>query len=130
MKRLKKLFLLIVLTFTISFCSQKQEPRLRYGKTFAEQELKLALTDTTLHNIVDNNTILIKDSLTAISIVEPILFSIYGKDNIVFERPYETYFIDNYWIISGSIPKGVDGGAFLVIVDSRNCKLLKVTHLE
>ena len=121
---------MIVLTLTISFCNPKQEPRLRYGKTFAEQELKLALTDTTLHNLVDNNTVLIKDSLTAISFVEPILFSIYGKGNIMFERPYETYFIDNYWIISGSIPKGVDGGAFLVIVDSRNCKILKITHFE
>jgi hypothetical protein len=130
MKRLKKLSLLIVLILTISYCSQKQEPRLRYGKAFAEQELKLALTDTTLHNIVDNNTILIKDSSTAISFVEPILFSIYGKDEIMFERPYETYLIDNYWIISGSIPNGVDGGAFLVIVDSRNCKLLKITHYE
>jgi len=130
MKRLKKLFLLVVLTLTISFCSQKQEPRLRYGKAFAEQELKLALTDTTLHNVVDNKTVLLKDSLTAISFVEPILFSIYGKDEIMFERPYETYFIDNYWIISGSIPKGVDGGAFLVIVDSRNYKLLKITHFE
>jgi len=67
MKRLKRLSLLIVLILTLSFCSQKQEPRLRYGKTFAEQELKLSLTYTTLYNIVDNNTILIKDSLTAIS---------------------------------------------------------------
>lgn len=130
MIRLKKLSLLIVLILAISSCIQKQEPRLRYGKTFAEKELKLALTDTTQFNVVDNNTILIKDSLMAIRMVEPILYSIYGKDEIEFEKPFETYLIDHYWIILGSIPKGINGGTFLVVLDSRNCRLLKITHFK
>ena len=98
------------------------------GKSYAEKELKLALSKEAQHNVIDNKSPLIKESSTAINIAEPILFSIYGKKNIESEKPYETYLIDNYWIIAGTLPKGMDGGTFLIIIDARNSKVLKITH--
>lgn len=98
------------------------------GKSHAEKELKSALSDRTQHNVIDNNTVIIKDSVTAINAAEPILFSIYGKDIITYQRPYEMYFIDNYWIISGTLPKNYVGGAFLIIMDARNSRILRITH--
>ena len=56
------------------------------------------------------------------------LFSIYGKDNIIKQSPYEIYFIDNYWVIGGTLPKEYLGGTFLIIIDSRNCKIIRITH--
>ena len=114
------------MTITINAYSQNDKRVL--GKTFAENELKLALSIKSQHNFVDNKRIIIKDSLTAINIAEQILFSNYGKDIIENEKPYETYLIDNYWIIAGTLPKGWKGGTFLIIIDARNSKVLKITH--
>ena len=98
------------------------------GKSHAESELKLALSKESQHNVIDNKSAIIKDSSTAIKIVEPILFSIYGKDNIESQKPYGSYLIENYWVINGTLPKDMLGGTFLIIIDARNSKVLKITH--
>ena len=121
-----KYITLIILVFSINAYSQNNRTVL--GKSYAEKELKLALSNEHQHNVVDNKSAIIKDSLTAISVAEPILFSIYGKKNIESEKPYEIYLIDNYWIIAGTLPKNWRGGTFLIIIDARNSKVLRITH--
>ena len=128
MKYIKIIFFLTLLTVTINACGQTKMDRLILNKTYAEQELKTALSGEKQHNVIDNKIVIIKDSLTAINIAEPILFDIYGKDNITKQRPYETYFIDNYWVIIGTLPQGYLGGTFLIIIDARDCKILRITH--
>lgn len=119
---------LTIILFAFSLNAFSQNDRSLLGKSFAESELKLALSKESQHNVIDNNNVIIKDSLTAVKIVEPILFSIYGKENIESQKPYETYLIENYWIITGTLPKGMKGGTFLIIIDARNSKILKITH--
>jgi hypothetical protein len=57
-----------------------------------------------------------------------ILFDRYEKENIEFQKPYQVYFIDDYWIIYGTLPKGYRGGVFSIVFDSWNGKILRVTH--
>jgi len=128
MTHIKAIYFLTLLTFTLTACGQTKGDRTVLGKEYAEQELKSSLTDKSQHNVIDNKTVIIKDSLTAINIAEPILFSIYGKDNITKQRPYEIYFIDNYWLITGTLPSGWKGGTFLIIIDSRDSKVIRITH--
>lgn len=128
MINIKSTYFLALLTFTLTACGQTKSGKIIFGKLYAEQELKSALTDQSQHNLIDNKTVIIKDSLTAMSVAEPILFSIYGKDNITKQRPYEIYFINNYWVMKGTLPKEYVGGTFLAIIDSRNCKIIKITH--
>ena len=128
MINLKAIFFLAILTISLTACGQSKSDRLILGKSYAQEELKSALTDKEQHNVIDNKSIIIKDSLTAINIAEPILFSIYGKDNISKQRPYETYLIDNYWVITGTLPKGYLGGTFLIIINSFDSKIIKITH--
>ena len=128
MTNIKAVYFLILFTFTLAACGQTKVARSMLGKSYAEQELKSALTDKLQHNVINNKTLIIKDSLTAINIAEPILFSIYGKDNITKQRPYETYLIDNYWVIGGTLPKEYIGGTFLIIIDSRDSKIIRITH--
>jgi hypothetical protein len=94
----------------------------------AEQELQSSLVDSSKHNLIHNNTAIIKDSVTAINVAEPILFSIYGKENIINQRPYEIYFKDNYWLIEGTLPSGMKGGTFSIIIDARDSKVIRITH--
>ena len=117
---------IILLAFSLNACSQSNRTEL--GKSYAESELKLALSKESQHNVIDNKKVIIKDSSTAIKIVEPILISIYGKENIESQKPYESYLIENYWVIGGTLPKDMDGGTFLIIIDARNSKVLKITH--
>jgi hypothetical protein len=124
----KAIYFLAFLMLTLTACGQQQNARTILGKSHAENELKSALSDRTRYNLVDNKTVVIKDSVTAISVAEPVLFSIYGKDNIIRQRPYETYFIDQYWIISGTLPEKSVGGTFLIIMDARNNQIIKITH--
>jgi hypothetical protein len=121
-------YFLILIIFTLIACDQAKSDRIILGKEYAEQELKSSLANKSQHNITDNKTVSIKDSLTAINIAEPILFSIYGKDNIIKQRPYEIYFIDNFWIIIGTLPSGSLGGTFLIIIDSRDSKVIRISH--
>ncbi len=114
------------MTFSINLYSQ--DIRLGIGKEVAEKSLKSALSKEYQHNVVDNKNLIIKDSLTAINVAEPILFNIYGKEKIEYEKPYEVYMIDNYWVIGGTLPEDAYGGSFLIIIDARNSQVLKITH--
>jgi NTF2 fold immunity protein of polymorphic toxin system component len=89
---------------------------------------KEALTDSTQHNVVSSNFILIDTKDKAVRFAESILFDVYGKKQIVSQKPYSIYNIENYWIVSGTLPKGWVGGTFLIIIDSHNCRIIKLTH--
>ena len=128
MKHLKFLFGLVGVTICLSSCGQTNSDRLILGKQYAERELKATLKDDKSNNVVDNKTVVIKDSSTAVAVAEPILFGIYGKTNILSQKPYEIYHIDNYWALAGTLPKGWKGGTFLIIMDDRNCRILKLIH--
>ena len=128
MKIIKLIYFLTILTVTNSAFGQSQTERQILGRKYAEQELKSALSDKSLHGEVDKKEIIVKDSLTAIDIAEQILFKKYGKKQIRKQLPYETYLIDNYWVISGTLPKNSVGGTFFIILDSRDSSILKITH--
>jgi hypothetical protein len=97
------------------------------GENHAKKQIQVALKDTTVKPFYDT---LIKGKETAIAIVEPILFKIYGRKQIIKERPYETYLIDGYWYITGTLPKGYLGGTFEIIFSAYDGKVIKLTHYK
>lgn len=117
------LFVLLLLS-----CATRQEERIRNGRAYAEQELQEALAGMQQSNVADGKTMIITDSVTAVQIAEPVLFSIYGKDNITLQQPYEIYLIDHYWVISGTLPEEKVGGVFLFILDANDGKIMRITH--
>ena len=110
-------FLGIILFVSLFSCAQNKSDRAVLGLSNAESELTSSLKDKSLHNVINSKTTLVKDSITAINIAEPILFSVYGKDNIIKQQPYDIYHIKKHWILSGTLPKGNLGGNFLIIID-------------
>jgi len=67
-----------------------------FNKKIAEDKLKLALSLEKEHNLLESYGLIISDSLMAIKIAEPILFKIYGEKNILFQKPYRSYLINDY----------------------------------
>lgn len=73
---------------------------------------------------------LIKTPSTAIAIAEPLLFDVFGKEQILSEKPYEVYLIDGYWYLAGTIPKGWKGGGFEIILSAKDAKIIRLTHYK
>jgi hypothetical protein len=120
--------LLIGFVVSISSCIQDSKNRIVLGENYAKTELINSLKDTTLHNVVNFEYLIIKNKQEAIKFAETVLFEIYGRINIIKQRPYEAYYISNYWVIIGTLPQGSHGGTFMIIIDSRNCKIVRITH--
>ncbi|SDY82866.1 NTF2 fold immunity protein [Hymenobacter psychrophilus] len=60
--------------------------------------------------------------------MEPLLFSIYGKENIIRQRPYEVYLINGFWYLAGTLPDDMLGGTFELIVEAQNGRVVELTH--
>lgn len=115
----------IVLSTSLVSCSDK------LNKEYNEaNEIEYAKTE--LKSAIIKNEILpdrvISDSQTAVDVAESILFKIYGEENIIKQRPYDVNFTDGYYIINGTFPKPTIGGTFLIIINSQDGKVIKLTH--
>lgn len=97
------------------------------GNHYTADDLKSILQDTLSHNVT-KEWVMIKNDATAVKVVEPILFDIYGRDHIIDERPYEVQMIGNYYIIDGTLTSESDGGTFHIVIDKRNSRIVKLTH--
>jgi hypothetical protein len=120
---MKGLLILTLLTITLSVSVHGQDK----GEEQAKKELALALKDKKIHNVISGKTEIIKDEATATKISETILFSIYGEDQILDEKPYEINKIEKYWILTGTL-KYDFGGVFLIILDATDGKVIRITH--
>lgn len=64
----------------------------------------------------------------AIDYAENILFELYGKEKIESQKPYQIHLISDYWVMTGTLPKGMKGGTFELVFDSWNGKILILNH--
>ena len=88
----KVLQILLILVFSTSF-AQSKNPDLERARKFVEE----SLNNKTAHNVIVKKTsksLLQKE--TVIKIAELVLFQIYGKENILRQKPYKTYRINNF----------------------------------
>lgn len=121
----KILQILLILVFSSSF-SQSKNPDLERARKFVEE----SLNDKTAHNVIVKKTSQhLLEKQTIIKIAEAALFQIYGKENILKQRPYKTYRINNFWLIEGTL-KGYIGGVFQIIIDDRTGEIKRITHGE
>ena len=116
----------ILLALSFSSCAQGKKHS-RLGLEVAKEELQEALKKPpeSASPIMQQP---LPDSIAAVRFAEPILFRTYGKKPIVDERPYEIYLIDKYWVLMGTLPENWDGGTFTIILDSRDSRVIELTH--
>lgn len=107
--------------------AQELTGRLTIGSEAARAKVEKALKDTTVPNMIDKKIMLLSDKSLAISVAEPVLFSTYGKENILSQKPYEIYQHKGYWIIKGTLPDTMIGDTFLFIIDARDCRIVQMT---
>jgi hypothetical protein len=121
-----KYIILIITIYSTTLIACSQTNRSVLGIEYAKQELESALNNTSEKQILVDTVI--KSQETAIKYAETILFEIYGQKKIEKQKPYEVFKIKGYWIIGGTLPKGMLGGTFLTIINSQNGQIIKLTH--
>lgn len=115
-----------LLFICLTSCGQTKSDRTQFGIEYAKSELKEVLSNKREKQILVDTVI--TDKETATIVAETILFKIYGRDNITKQRPYEINQIENYWVLNGTLPKNMLGGTFLIIINSTNGQIVKLTH--
>jgi len=100
--------------------------RLFNGPVDSKKQLEQFIRDSTSNLL--KGEILINDNQSLIEIVEPILFKVYGKENIINQRPYEIYLFGDYWIMNGTLPRNMKGGTFTIAINRKTCKVIGITH--
>ena len=123
--KVRVIFIVLVL-ITQTACGQTNNPKNNLGFEYAKSQLKEALTNKTERQILADT--LISDKETAIAISEAILFKIYGKENIIKQKPYEINKIDGHYIVNGTLSDNAIGGTFLIILNAKNSQVIKLTH--
>ena len=122
------IFFLALVTLKLSTFGQSNIEKDTIGEKWARQELKSALNDTIERNMLKYLFTILDTKEKAVKFAEQILFDIFGKQDIELQKPYSVYFIEDYWIINGSMPTGMKGGTFLIIINSRDCQVIKLNH--
>lgn len=116
-----------ILLLSLPTFGQSLKNRVTVGKDYAEEQVRLAVL-AGKHQALPTDKPLIGNSSIAIAIAEPMLFSIYGKDNIIKQRPYEAYLVFGFWYITGTLPKDSKGGTFEIIIEASTSRVIDVNH--
>ena len=75
---------------------------------------------------------LIATEALAIAVAEPMLFSVYGRENILRQRPYRVRLTNGYWHLSGTLPApaATVGGTFYLVIEASNCRVHTLFHTK
>jgi hypothetical protein len=128
MNALKYFAILLLLLLTLTSLAQIDPSRTFLGKDVAKDRLSDALADPDNYAAYNERTEKLNDQQEAIQLAEDVVFKKFGKKNIIQQRPYEIHFIDDYWIISGTLPIRYDGGTFVIILDSKDGRTIRLYH--
>ena len=120
------LFWGFIFLHSLTSCGPIKNDRIILGLDYAKQELQKCKLDKTSKQVLVDT--LIKTQSIAIKVAETLLYDIYGEKNIIRQKPYEVYNLENYWVIIGTLPKGSLGGTFLIIINAINAQVIKLTH--
>ena len=71
---------------------------------------------------------LVPDKETAIKIAEVVLFRLYGKEEIVWQRPYKVRLEDDVWWISGTMSDEMMGRVFNIAISKQTGEIVHLQH--
>ena len=138
MKVNDKLFLVgLIATFLITYFMH--QPRRLYddqeGKEYARKRIEEAFPDTSYRAFYEQTgetQTLVTSAEVAMKVVEPIVLAKYGSETISFERPFQAFKVDNFWLVKGTFPDDPDlrGGTFEVILDARDARVIRIVHYK
>ncbi|OWP61463.1 hypothetical protein CDA63_19245 [Hymenobacter amundsenii] len=114
----------VLCLFALPSCGQKSSHS-KLGEAHARQQVQRVISAAAQTPFYKP---LLPTKAVATAMMEPLLFSIYGKENIIRQRPYEVYLINGFWYLAGTLPEDMLGGTFELIVEAQNGRVVELTH--
>jgi hypothetical protein len=96
--------------------------------TFRRDTLSIDTTSRGFQFYRDSTNLILLDSATALAVAEAILFNVYGRENVVLQRPYTIHRRNFYWELSGTLAPKMRGGVFEIVLDARDGRVVYLTH--
>ena len=129
---MRTLFFLLTFSFVLLFisCSNSEYLGGKKREIIFKNNISDSLYTATLGRKVEKINLKHRKLSDVIKYIEPKLFEKYGKDKIKSQLPYEFDFINEFWLIKGSLRKNTKGEVFLVIMDSVTGKIETMTFSE
>ena len=138
---MKKIYLIIigfavvigVCIITSMFSSHKEESNSSIVSFVYDGEKRIENNDM---NVMSGNyppslneSGIIKNDSMAYNLSSLIISSIYGEECLRRESPAHICLInDSVWCVSGSLPKGNEGGTYSILIDKFSGRILRVGH--
>jgi hypothetical protein len=104
--------------------------------TFAYQFMRATPTFGGKRGLVPKDGF-VPNAVVALAIADAVLFPVYGKEQIMAERPFKAILGGNVWIVTGSIPcdnpppgATCPGGAAEVRISKKTGAILFMTHYQ
>jgi hypothetical protein len=80
---------------------------------------------------VDSKPDYVPNETTAIRIAEAVLTPIHGEQKVEAQRPYTVSVPEkDYWLVSGSAPKGQFGGTFAVWIKKQSGCIVNISYTK
>lgn len=70
----------------------------------------------------------VPDEKTAIAIAIAVWNPIYGKEKIEGEKPFRANLKNGVWMVTGSLPKGMNGGVAEADISKDDGRILRIIH--
>lgn len=84
--------------------------------------------DLTAPSAAQENGILENETI-AVEVAKVIVAHYYGEKRLANEKPYRVALINNKeWFITGSLPKGTEGGVFIISLDKKTGGVISLRH--
>lgn len=126
MKKIIKIFVLFIIVVLGILWYLNITQRTFIGRNAAQKYLE-NVQKSEIHNFIPEEG-LVPDKETAVKISEAILSKIYGKRHIFFQQPFEVHLIDNFWVVKGTLYKGIWGGTAVIVINKKNGEIINVSH--
>jgi hypothetical protein len=99
-----------------------------YETTEAEAKTYIEQVKQNTHHDVLKFREAVSTKETAVALAVAVWMSIYGKEKIEKEAPYQAIRVGDCWFVSGSLEKGWLGGTAEAVISAADGRFLNVSH--
>ncbi len=125
---MKNLRLLLVIALVTGCAVASENKKEYYETTEADARTYVEQVKKNEHHDVLISRKAVDTKETAIALAVAVWTSIYGKETIEKEAPYQAIRIGDCWFITGSLEKGSKGGTAEAVINATDGRFLNVSH--
>lgn len=118
--------ILVALLLSLAFSCPAAEKHSDVSDKLARDYVQSVKNNTQHNALLQRDAVPDKDSAIGLAVV--VWQSIYGKEQIEKQKPYQAIRVDDCWYVTGSLPRGWIGGTAEAVIRVHDGSFLNVSH--